>query len=241
MTRLTWDIPPSHFSAGLDRGVYYLDGGAGRVWNGLVSVEERASGTSRPTRYLDGVKIRRDHHLEERSGTIEAFTYPEEFDNTVLHPRRSKAFDLTYRVTTSDSYKIHLLYNVKLAPAGYSYARNEADPFVWEFSTLPVPIVDLRPTSHLIIEAATAYSWTLEALEDVLYGSASGGASMPTPDEVLTIFEENSILQIIDNGDGTWTAIGPDEAVSMIDADTFQIDWPSVTILTSEYFSVHSL
>jgi len=92
-----------------------------------------------------------------------------------------------------------------------------------------------------VVSADTAYSSAVSDLEDVLYGTATSDPHLPTPDEVLAIFEANSILQIIDNGDGTWTAIGPDDAITMLDANTFQIDWPSAVYIDANFYTIHSL
>jgi len=92
-----------------------------------------------------------------------------------------------------------------------------------------------------VISADVAYSSALSDLEDVLYGSATTDPRIPLPAEILSIFEENSILQIIDNGDGTWTAIGPSSAIIMLDSITFQIDWPSAVFIDANSYSIHSL
>ena len=96
-------------------------------------------------------------------------------------------------------------------------------------------------TSHMVIDTSVAYPETVEALEDLIYGSPSFAAALPAPADILQVFEENSILQIIDHGDGTWTAIGPDDVVYMVSADEFRIDYPTAVYLDATTYTVHSL
>jgi hypothetical protein len=241
MTKLVWDqAADRRYEAGLDRGVFYPRSGPGEVWNGLTSVQESPSDADERTRYLDGVRTRTRRKPGDFSGTIEAFTYPESFQ-TLLDQRKPRGFDLSYRVKTADSYKIHLVYNILVSPTTHMYEQEDTIPFSWDFTTTPAPFPQARPTAHFVIEASDAYSWTLEALENVLYGDESTPPTMPSPLGILDIFEENSILQIIDHGDGTWTAIGPDDVVSMLDATTFQIDWPSAVYIDATSYTVRSL
>lgn len=241
MTRLDWASQPRSYEAGVDRGVFYPANAPGEPWVGLTSVQESPSGAEGRKRYVDGINVGQRRTGTNFEGVIEAYTYPLSFYDEVLSQKRAKPFGLSYRTQTEDSYKLHIVYNVLLGYSGSSYNQDPSDPFSWGFTTRPVAIPDSRPTSHLIIEASTAYPEATSALEDVLYGSNDALASLPSVAEVLDIFEQNSILQIIDHGDGTWTAIGPDEVVSMLDATTFQIDWPSAVYISSDTYTVHSL
>lgn len=241
MTRLVWDVTDPHaYEAGLDRGVFFPTGGVAEVWNGLVSVQESPSENDERVRYIDGARTRTRRRPGEFSGTIEAFTYPDSFYESVLEPRRPKPFHLSYRIRTAASYKIHLVYNVGLTPTKHDYIQTEPSTFSWDFTTLPVAIPNARPSAHLIIDPTMAYPSTIQDLEDVLYGAAFSIPRMPTPAEVFDIFEANSIVRIIDHGDGTWTATGPDNVISMLDATTFQIDWPSAVYVDNETYTIHS-
>ena len=241
MAKLSWQTQSNRYENGVDRGVFYLGSGAGQAWNGLTSVQESPSGTDRTTRYIDGIKVGQTQRSGEFSGVIEAFTYPEAFHDEVLSQRRAKPFGLSYRTMHEDTYKIHVVYNVLLGPSGKVYDQEDPVPFSWDFTTKPVAVPEAKPAAHFVIETRLAYSWTVQALEDVLYGSDESVASLPDFAGILKIFEDNSILQIIDHGDGTWTAIGPDNVVSMLDATTFQIDWPSAVYISSDTYTVHSL
>ena len=242
MARLIWDQNAhTKYELGVDRGVLYPASGLGEPWNGLVSVQENPTGGEDRKRYLDGVNVGSRRTATDFEGVLEAYTYPQSFHDDVLSQRRAKPFGLSYRTQTEDSYKLHIVYNVLLGTSGLVYDQDLGAPFSWNFTTLPIAVPLMRPTAHLVVEASIAYPETTLALENVLYGSDERVASLPDFAGILKIFEDNSILQIIDHGDGTWTASGPDEVVSMLDATTFQIDWPSAVYISSDTYTVHSL
>lgn len=231
MSGLTWS--ERNYETGIDHGVLYPKNSPAEIWPGLISVNESVDSEVR-VRYLDGVKIGSQQTRGEVSGVIEAFTYPDILDEIQI-------FDMSYRTMTESAYQLHLLYNVLLQPTEHAYQQNEVDPFSWNFTTTAVEVPEVARSAHLIVESGISYSWTLAALEDVLYGSDSQNPSLPSPTEIYDIFEENSILRIIDHGDGSWTAIGPDEAIQMLDATSFEITWPSAVYISADTYSIHSL
>jgi hypothetical protein len=241
LTRLVWDEKPREYAIGVDRGVYYPKNAPGEVWNGLKAVNEDSADTDEMSVYIDGIKTHRKRSNEHFSGTIEAYTYPDGLQNDIFGLQLRTSFGLSYRTMTESGYQIHLVYNVLLRPSGYAHQQNETDTFVWAFTTVPVPVPDVNKTAHLIIDSSIAYSWTIEDLEDALYGSESTDAFLPTPEAIFETFEENAILRIIDNGDGTWTAIGPDSAIVMLDPDTFEITWPSAVYIDADSYTISSL
>lgn len=239
MAKLSWD-GNRNYESGLDRGVFYPKDGPGEVWNGLVSVTENPDSDSK-IRYIDGVKTNQRRRSSDFSGTIEAYSHPESFYENVLAQSRSKNFGLSYRVKTRDAYKLHLVYNVLVLPTAFSYKQFETDTFSWVFETKPLVFPAARASAHFVIDTGLAYDWTVLALEDILYGSEEEAARLPTPQEVLDIFEDNSILQVTDNGDGTFTVVGPDSAIEMLDSTTFQITWPSAIFIDAVSYNISSL
>jgi hypothetical protein len=232
---LTWD-KTRDYEVGVDHGVLYLDGGPGEVWNGLSSVKETDSGSDIQIRYLDGVKTLQRRRKGDFSGSVEAYTYPE-----MLDQRSLKSFGFSYRISTAKSSKIHLIYNARFSPGGASHKQSEVDLISWDFTTLAIPIPDVAMSAHLIVDADVAYPETVQALEDILYGTDSMSAHFPSPVEVLKIFEEHSILRVIDHGDGTFTITGPDEAIQMLSGTTWQITWPSAIYIDAVTYSISSL
>lgn len=242
MSKLIWDdIAARDYEAGVDRGVFYPPNGPGQVWNGLVSVEESPSEADDRPRYLDGKRIGNRRRLGEFSATVSAFTYPKSFSPGFIAPIQRTHFGLSYRTQSRDSYKIHLVYNAIASPSDSNYVFDDTSPFQWLLTTRGEVGPDGMIVSHLIIDTEVAYPETVQSLENVLYGNEDDDAQLPTPIEVFGIFEDNSILQIIDHGDGTWTAIGPDDVITMLDATTFQIDYPTAVYVSADTYTIHSL
>ena len=250
------DIGSRHFTAGLDRGVLFLQNGSGVPWNGLLAVNETPSGSDVVEGYYDGLKFFSRRQVEGFSATIEAVTYPLEFDEYdgqvgKFSNQRRKMFGFSYRTLLGDDvaglgedYLIHIVYNATASPSQKDYKSVSSDSdlvtFSWAVDTMPQEISD-RYGSHLIINTKIAYPWAVEALESLLYGSASVDSSLPSPSQVLDLFEDSAILKITNHGDGTWTAEGPDEAIIMLDATTFQITWPSAVYINSDSYTITSL
>lgn len=240
MTKLMWDeIRPYEF--GLDRGVYYPANGVGKSWSGLISVSENTVDSERKVRYLDGIKIQENASRGFFEGSIKAYAYPGSFYDDVLTQTRLKDFGLSYRVQSDRGYKIHLIYNVLIGPTDFLYHQTEIEFFQWNFTTRPVDVPDAARTSHIIIDTSIAHPWTVSEFENIIYGSETVEPRLPLPFEVLDIFETNSILRVIDNGDGSFTVIGPDEAIVMLDPTTFEITWPSAVFIDAVSYKLSSL
>lgn len=177
MAKLTWDNSGSRFfEAGVDRGVLYPVDGGGVAWNGLVAVSESPSGGEATPYYMDGVKYLNVSNVEEFAGTIEAYTYPDEFsecegiqsfDGLEIHQQERAEFNFSYRTRigndidgTDHGYKIHLVYNALAAPSQNTYGslsdNVEAITFSWDFTTRPsddIPAPPLGSIGDGVIEA----------------------------------------------------------------------------------------
>lgn len=213
MTVLQWDqVGERTYETGVDHGVLYIpDNGVydtGFAWNGLTTVTESPSGAEATPLYADNIKYLNLISIEQFGGTIEAYTYPDEFgqcDGSVspvagvqVGQQTRKTFGLCYRTLKGDDidgndagYKLHLVYGATAAPSEKAYATvnetPEAITFSWEFSTIPVPVTGLKPTATLIIDSADVGAAQLAAIEEILYGSVSEDPRLPLPDEVISI------------------------------------------------------
>lgn len=257
--RLNWGAPGSRiFETGIDRGVLYIDG-IGYPWTGLIAVNETPEGGENRSYYLDGIKYYNGSAREEFKATIEAFTYPDEFmacDGTdsmlkgmYITQQRRKSFDFCYRTKVgndlsgvNNAYKLHLVYNATATPTNKNFRTlgdsSEPVAFSWNISTRNVRFdttnIGSRYGAHVVIDSRTTYPWAMQTIENYLYGEVGANGSiarMPTPEELIRIFVDSSLLKITDNGDGTWTAEGSDEIVAMLTKNKFQIDWPSAEYL----------
>lgn len=258
MTRITWgDTGHRFFSTGVDRGVLFLQNGSGVPWNGLVSVNEAPSGSDAVEAHFDGKKYHSRRSPEEFSGTIEAYTYPSEFEiflgQAVMHTAQARTpFNFTYRTRIGNdengvdhAYLIHIVYNALIKPTQRTLQTIsdsiDVATFSWDFETNPLRMGDRRG-SHLIIDSRLAYPWALEELETILYGSTTTTSTLPSPEFLLQLFEDASILKVTNHGDGTVTIEGPDDIVKMVGTNLWQIGpWPSVIQIAEHTYRASSL
>lgn len=217
MSKLVWNEAGKRlYETGVDRGVLYVSNGqggyeSGVVWNGLVSVNESPSGAEATPLYAGNIKYVELMSNEEFGASIEAYTYPEEFEQcdgsaelaagVTIGQQPRKAFGLSYRTkigndTAGDEhgYKIHLIYGAKAAPTEKSYTTindsPEAITFSWEVTTTPIEVDGFKPTATLTIDSTKVTPEKLEAIEKKLYGDTATEATLPTPAEILAIVGE---------------------------------------------------
>ena len=258
MSRLVWGEPGKRFyETGIDRGVFYPLEGVGVPWNGLIAVSEAPSGADVTSRHYDGEQFIQQRQSESFAAKLRAYTYPQEFEGydgtlTTAHSAQGrKLFNLSYRTmvmndqASEPTYLIHLVYNAVVSPSNRSYSSlgssAQALTFEWNLETVPEILPSGEFSAHFIINSAIAYPWAMTALEDILYGSTVNDSRFPSVTELFNIFENASILRITDNGDGTWTADGPDEAFSFGPDGYFEITWPSVIYIDTNTYRISSL
>lgn len=214
MSKLVWDKTGERlYETGVKQGVLYpMDAqGAypkGVAWNGLTNVTESPSGAEATALYADDIKYLNLMSNEEFGGTIEAYTYPDEFaecdgsasiaTGVYIGQQARKTFGFCYRTTIGNDvesnahgYKLHLVYGALASPSEKAYATindsPEAITFSWEFSTTPVNVTGFKPTASITIDSTKVDAEKLAALEAILYGDAETEARLPLPDEVAQV------------------------------------------------------
>lgn len=216
MAKLVWDKTGEHYyETGVKQGVLYpMVAGAypkGVAWNGLTAVTESPSGAEANPFYADDIKYLNIMSAEEFGGTIEAYTYPEEFAacngeaslavGVVIGQQSRQTFGMCYRTILGNDtdgneygYKLHLIYGCLAAPSEKAYATVSDSPepiaMSWEFSTTPVEVPNHKPTASITIDSTKVDAEKLAALEAMLYGSESEEAKLPLPSEIVTLFAE---------------------------------------------------
>lgn len=217
MSKLVWDKTGERlYETGVKQGVLYpMDANGaypkGVAWNGLTNVTESPSGAEATALYADDIKYLNLMTNEEFGGTIEAYTYPDEFaecdgsaslaTGVYIGQQARKTFGFCYRTTIGNDvesnahgYKLHLVYGALASPSEKAYATindsPEAITFSWEFSTTPVNVTGFKPTACLTIDSTKVDAEKLAALEKILYGDDTGEAAtarLPLPDEVAQV------------------------------------------------------
>ena len=211
MAKLVWDESGKRvYETGVRNGVLYVQGENGQyqqgvAWNGLTAVTESPSGAEPTALYADDIKYLELFSAEEFGATIEAYTYPEEFEacdgsaslgeGVTIGQQDRKAFGLCYRTVVGNDvkgnehgYKLHLIYGAKAKPSEKAYATvndsPEAVTFSWEVSTTPVNVAGFKPTASVTIDSTKIQADKLKAIEDKLYGTETQEPTLLMPDEI---------------------------------------------------------
>ena len=227
LTPITWDDTGKRFyETGVDHGVLYVYDSAaskyqnGVAWNGLTAVTESPSGAEATALWADNIKYLNLMSAEEFGGTIEAYTYPDEFmacdgfaelgeagSGIVAGQQDRKTFGMSYRTvlgndTESNSYgyKLHLLYGCLASPSEKAYSTisdsPEAITFSWEFTTTAVNVPGMKATACLTIDSTKVDPTALQKIEDALYGTnvsttnTAESPYLPTPAEIIAFLSE---------------------------------------------------
>ena len=217
MPRLIWDaIGEKFYEMGTKMGVLYpmSDTGTyeeGVAWNGLTAVTESPSGAEETKLYADDIKYASLRSAEEFTYTIEAFTYPPEWEpcdgsasvapGVSISQQKRKSFGFSWVTTVGNDIsddagqKIHVAWNSTAAPSEKSYASINDSPdaitFSWECTTSPVNVTGHRPTSHMEINCAKLKEKTIKAVQDKLWGSENKNATLPSPDELIQLITQS--------------------------------------------------
>ena len=219
MAAITWDGTGERlYETGVDHGVLYVyNSGTSKydtaaAWNGLTAVTESPSGAEPTALWADNIKYANMTSAEEFGGTIEAYTYPEEFavldgtaapegvEGVYLGQQSRGVFGFSYvttignDVTNEAGYKLHLIYGATASPSEKAYTSindsPEAITFSWECTTNPVTVTGYDPVGCITIDSTKADAECLAALEAKLYGTGAGGSTgpeLPLPAEVITL------------------------------------------------------
>ena len=216
MAKIVWDESGKRiYETGVRKGVLYLQDAQGAytkgvAWNGLTAVTESPSGAEPTALYADDIKYLELFSAEEFGATIEAYTYPAEFEKcdgsaslgtgVTIGQQDRATFGLCYRTVLGNDvkgsefgYKLHLIYGAKAKPSekGYQTINDspEAITFSWEISTTPVNVAGFKPTACVTIDSTKIEPEKLAQIETLLYGDTSAEAKLPLPDEIAGILK----------------------------------------------------
>lgn len=213
MAKIEWDkTGEKTYETGVEQGVLYVrdangDYPQGIAWNGLISIAESPTGGEPNSNYADNIKYLTLMSVEEMEASIEAYTYPTEFEacdgsvapiaGVLIGQQERKTFGLAYKTKIGNDteglehgYKLHLLYGALASPSEKSYETindsPEAITFSWDVTTTPVSVTGFKPTSLLTIDSRTVDAAKLVALEDILFGTDILEPELPLPDVVIS-------------------------------------------------------
>lgn len=216
MARIKWDqVGERLYETGTKKGVLFVQDttgayGEGVAWNGLSSVKQQNDGAEPTDIYANDKKYLSLYSQENARGSIDAYTYPEEFEvcdgSATIAPgvhvgqQSRRAFGLAYSTTVGNDTqgnaygeKIHLYYNVRVSPAGRDYETINETPaaltMTWAFQTTPVDLEELglEPSAAITVDSTEVDPAKFKSLQGILYGSETEEARLPSLDEVITL------------------------------------------------------
>ena len=216
MTKLVFDnVGDRLFETGVKNGVLFVMGDNGQyekgvVWNGLTAVTEKPTGADPTNLYADDIKYVVLYGEEEFEATIEAYTYPAEFEacdgsaalaeGVSIGQQARKQFAFCYKTALGNDvkgqnfgYKIHIIYGCTAKPSEKAYSTindsPEAVTFSWDVTTVPVPVNGMKPTASVVIDSTRVEAGKLKSLEDKLYGTETLESTLVLPNEIKTLLQ----------------------------------------------------
>lgn len=222
MAALTWDLVGKRFfETGVSKGVLYPMGSSGYdkgvAWSGLTAVTENPGGAEPTDLWADNIKYATLRSPETFGGTIECFTYPDEWaecdgraiienaNGVALGQQARKSFGLCYRTnigndndpSAESAYMLHLIYGATASPSEKTNNTQSDSPeavtLSYEYTCTGVNATGYKPVSSITIDSRTADPDCLAALEAKLYGDESEEATLPLPDEVITLMTPSGV------------------------------------------------
>lgn len=144
--------------------------------------------------------------------TIEAFTYPREFEvcegkkelapGVIVRQQKREMFAFTCRTRVGNDvdgdthgYRLHLYYGCLASPSSRNYNTINESPepinFSWDVSTSPINVPGFEPSAGFTFDTTymtQAELTKLAELEAILYGSDTEEPRMVMPSELAAMF-----------------------------------------------------
>lgn len=215
---------------GVDRGFIFFESEKGAPWRGITDVEVLEDSYLVETYYMDGRKIGHRFHKGNFHAKVTSYDNPFE-DPELMYDVRGFSYREHYSLGGKNHYRLHIVHGASIRYlSSVQQTYNVSDPkdittFRWEVDSLDVDLrenVELKG-SHLILDSSQIFDWSLRDIENVLYDEGR----IPSIDEMMDIFSEMNLI-IIDHGDGTWSAVGHESMIQMLDATEFVIETPTI-------------
>lgn len=213
MPRLVWNrLGDRSYEIGVDHGVLYVPDEnnvfKGVVWNGLTRVSKDSTRETEAT-YFDGTKIHNYIKQTEFKGSLDAITYPREFESlegsqelkcgVTVGEQPPGLFGLVYRSLVSNAsgtrsgYKLHILYNLQATPDAKDYGTMNDSPelmeFSWTLESIPEPVPNHRPTAEITLDSRRVDPLLMIQLETILFGDDENDAYLPTMQALVSFID----------------------------------------------------
>lgn len=212
MSKMKWDqVGERRYETGVEQVALFpkveAEYPAGVAWNGVTALNITPSGAESTKLYANDNVYVNLQSKEEIGGTIEAYTYPEEFaacdgsaevvKGVYVGQQTRQAFGLVAKTLigndtqkTKYGYFLHILYDALASVSESAHATvnesPEATTMSWEFTTTAMEVEGFEATSYIKIDSTKVDAEKLKALEAILYGSEEVEPRLPLPAEVFT-------------------------------------------------------
>ena len=214
MAKIVWDqTGERRYEAGVDHGVLYIEENgeyiSGVPWNGLTSVDCSDDDRDITPLYSGNTKAAFAIDNGGCTGSINAYTYPDEFERCIgservlpglfMQQQEHIPFGLCYRTFIGNdtdgqehAFKIHLLYGLVVTKVSVSRPTindsAEAIEFSWDYESIPRLADGYNSYSELIFDSREFDSEFMDQLLDILYGTEETAPRLPSFDELVDLF-----------------------------------------------------
>ena len=215
MSKLVWDQTGEKlYETGVEQVALYPQTAGtypkGVAWNGFTALNLTPSGGEPTPLFANNRKYLTLMSVEELGGTLEAYTYPKEWEacdgsaelapGVTIGQQARSTFGLAAKTMIGNDtemnkhgYKLHILYGALASPSEKAYSTindsPDVNPMSWEFTTTPVAVEGHEPTSYICINSTAVDADKLAALEAILYGSEDQEPRLPLPAEIATMMK----------------------------------------------------
>lgn len=256
MAKIEYESADNTIEYGVDE-VFVLAGGIVYPWVGVRSIKLPYS-SEQQSIYIDGMCVTSDGKPDTITLEINAYDFPEELsdylgygslnDKIKTFTTVDREIDIVFRTTVmrggSIGHNIHIIYGCALNPQFPEFVSSmnpSAIEFIWSGTsarrTSQHP--GFSPSSHVVISSVDAGATRFEGFDALIYGDNYQDPSVPSIDEIAEF--AGFWCQIIYNGDGTWTAAGPDRWFKTIDDTTVKLTWPDVQFVNPTTYNISSV
>lgn len=218
MPKLKWDeLGKRFFETGTKNGVLFTTDDEGTYetgvpWNGLTAVNQSPDGGEETPLYADNIKYLSLYSVEEFKGSIEAYTYPDEFGKcdgsaeivpgvNVGQQGRS-LFGMCYTTQVGNDVqgadfgeKIHVIWAARVSPSDRSYETINDTPdaitFSWDFNSTAqeVEIEGIKPTAYVSVDSTKVSKEVFQTAKDTLHGTAEKDSELPSVTEFIKLLQ----------------------------------------------------
>ena len=215
MPELTWDKAGERiYETGVSNGVLFVrESGAyapGVAWNGLSEVQVNPDGGEPNDIFADNIKYLTLYSNEEFKATINAYTYPEEFEKcegmtevvvgASVGQQARRPFGFSWKTIVGNDeeynnfgYKIHVAWGLQASPSERSNETINDTPepinFSWETSATPVPVQGYDAVSYMVFDSTKLDEALMDQVKAKLWGSESEEAQLPAPQEFIDLLK----------------------------------------------------